>query len=318
VPPKAKNHLLAVLAASTALSGFIAWKQTARLSALENDLLKASAIPVSTKPPAAPPAIADTAAEPPAKTLAAAPTVEPPSPPPEESAPSTRPRNGGSPDFTALMANPEFAKAVNLQQRSALDARYADLFKQLNLPPAALDKLKDLLVERQAARTDVLASARAQGLSPRENREELLQMVADAQAEVDANIKASLGEGVFLQYQNYEATQPQRTVVAQLDQRLSYTASPLTPGQAEFLVRSMATTTNRAAAPEVPPAGVSGNWAGGGNRAPITDDLIQQARSVLTADQVAALKQLQAEQQARQQVREMMRNGGAPDRPPRN
>ena len=162
-----------------------------------------------------------------------------------------------------------------------------------------------------------MTAARENGLSPRENRDEINKLVSEAQAEVDANIKNSLGEGVYSQYQNYDSTQSQRTVVSQLDQRLSYSATPLNSTQTNFLVSALAASGTTESADQG--GGGPGNW---GSRVgvAITDTVIQQAQSVLTPDQVAALKQLQAEQKAQQQIRDLMRNGGGsqPARPAGN
>ena len=306
MPPKANNYLIILLTATTLTIGVIAWQQTERLAALQNELGKAAAAATVAKPrpvPAltdTPPAVADTpgVASVPSVAGAAAPTDMPATP--------TAPRGRGNrPDFAALMANPEFVQAMNLQQRAALDGRYAELFKKLQLPPANLEKLKTLLVERQTTRLDVLSSARAQGLDPRTNREELSQLTALAQAEVDANIKTALGETAFNQYQNYETTLPQRNLVNQLDQRLSYSGPPLTSSQAEFLVSALATNTSGTSA-DPAPAG-PGNWGGGRSALPIADAVIQRAQSVLTADQLAALKQIQSEQAAQQKMHDLMR-----------
>lgn len=291
---KAKNYLIIVLFAATVSSGLIAWNQSRRLAALQAELLKVSTTSVKPKP--APVAASFTA---PVKT---APAEAEPAAPAEE--PGAQRQRGNRPNFSALMANPEFAKAMNLQQRAALDARYAALFKQLNLSPAELEKLKSLLVERQTARMDVMNAARENGLNPRDNRDEINKLVAESQAEVDANIKAALGDAKFNQYQGFETTQPQRALVSQLDQRLSYSSTPLNSTQSQFLVNALAASS--------PPAtdqaqGGPGNWGGGGNRTTITDAVIQQAQSVLTPGQVSALQQLQDEQKAQQQIRDMMR-----------
>lgn len=304
---KAKNYLIILLAVATVCTGLVAWQQNRRLTALQEDLLKASAAAKAVKPKPAPVAAAFTA---PAK--AATTEVEPAAPSDEPSERTRQRNNNNRPNFAALMANPEFAKAMSVQQRAALDARYASLFKQLNLPPEQLEKLKNLLVERQTARMDVMNAARENGLNPRDNREEMRKLTDEAQAEVDASIKAALGETVYNKYQNYEATQPQRALVGQLDQRLSYSSTPLTSTQTEFLVTALASSTPAESTDQG--GGGPGNW-GGGNRTPISDAVLQQAQSVLTPDQVTALKQLQTEQQAQQQIRELMRansgnNGG--------
>ena len=46
-----------------------------------------------------------------------------------------------------MMARPEVQAMISQQQKAAIDARYAPLFKSLNLPPEQVDKLKALLAE---------------------------------------------------------------------------------------------------------------------------------------------------------------------------
>lgn len=238
----------------------------------------------------------------------------------------------------AFMDNPEMQRMVAITQRANLDGRFSALFKSLRLSPADLEKFKNLLVEKQSSAMDVMAAARAQGLSGRENAGELRQMVRDSQAEVDESIRATLGEAGFAQYKNFEQTLPQRTVVNQLDQRLSYSSTPLNPQQSEQLVQILAqnapansrANANAAAAVFVGAETVAGGagarvvMGGGGNR--ITDQAVTQAQGVLSAPQVEALRQLQQEQQAQAQLAQQMRNnmggrrngtgGQAPTAPP--
>lgn len=210
--------------------------------------------------------------------------------------------------FMAMMDNPEVQRLLAAQQRGALDARYAALFKSLNLTPAQLEQFKNLLVEKRTAVADVMAAARSQGLTGRENRDELRTLVQNAQNEVDNNIRSVLGDAAFAQYQNFEQTQPQRSVVSQLQQRLSYSGAPLSDAQSEQLVQVLATTTEQ----KNPSAGTlrpgAGRIAFGGNGgAQITDQAVAQASTVLNASQVQALQQLQQEQQAQAQLAKLMR-----------
>ncbi|MBX3735531.1 MAG: hypothetical protein KF715_02485 [Candidatus Didemnitutus sp.] len=210
--------------------------------------------------------------------------------------------------FMAMMDNPEIQRLMAQQQRGALDSRYATLFKNLNLTPAQLEQFKNLLVEKRTSVADVMAAARSQGLTGRDNRDELRALVQNAQNEVDNNIRATIGDAAFAQYQNFEQTQPQRTVVSQLQQRLSYTDAPLTDAQSEQLVQLLATTTeqkNPSAGGVRTPAGRLGFGGNGG--AQITDNALQQSATVLSASQQQALQQLQAEQQAQAQLAKLMR-----------
>ena len=299
--PKAKNYLIIVLAAIACTTSSIAWNQSRRVADLQADMAKASAAAAAVTPKPAPVAASFTAPAPAEKPTPA--QVEPVAPV-DEAANAAGQRGGNRANFAALMANPEFAKAMSVQQRAALDARYAGLFKKLNLPPAELEKLKDLLVERQSARMDVMMAAREGGINTRENRDEIRKLTEEAQAEVDANIQSALGDARYNQYKTFEATQPQRSLVSQLDQRLSYSSTPLNSTQSDFLINALA-ASNTPTTDQDP-----GNWGGGGNRAAISDAVIQQAQSILSPDQLAALKQLQSEQQAQQKVRDLMRSSG--------
>jgi hypothetical protein len=220
--------------------------------------------------------------------------------------------------FNALLANPAVQKLMAVQQKGGLDGRYASLFKSLQLSPADLDKFKNLLVEKQASVMDVMAAARAQGLDPRDNRDQVRQLVQDAQNDVDANIHATLGDAAYAQYQNFESTLPQRNTVNQLSQRLSYSADPLTDSQSQQLVQIMADSSTPGGNTSVRATGAAvralvggGGGPGGlGGTTPITDDTINRAQSVLSTQQLTALQALQQEQQASAQLMQQMRRPG--------
>lgn len=204
--------------------------------------------------------------------------------------------------FAGMMENPEVQRLIAIQQKGALDARYAGLFKSLNLTPQQLDQFKNFLVEKGTSMMDVLAAARSQGIDPRSNREAFQKLVADAQAEIDHSIRSTIGETAFNQYKDYETTLPQRSVVNQLEQRLSYTATPLTAQQSEQLVQLLAATSKSSGGATSPRAmingAVSSAFGTAGPRATVSDATINQAAGVLAAPQVEALRQLQQEQQS--------------------
>lgn len=305
--PRFKNYLIILLAFATAATGTIAWRQTQRLHAVvQSNLLEASARPAR-KPVVASPVDRSIP-----EKIVAKPAGDPTATSDDTAAASpARPQRNNRPNFIALMANPEFAKAWNIERRAQLDSRYASLFKNLNLSPSQLDGLKNLLVERESAAMDVTATAREQGLDPRTDRDAINKLIASAQSDIDQSIKAALGDTSYQQYQSYQTTQPQRAVVAQLEQRLSYSATPLTGAQSDFLVQALggqqaASSTN---APDQ--GGRGGGFGGrGANGTPISDAVIKQAQNVLTPDQVTALKDIQAQQQAQQKISQMFRTSG--------
>ena len=150
---------------------------------------------------------------------------------------------GGREAMQATMDRPEMQRLAALQQKAALDTRFAPLFKSLNLSPEKLATLKALLAEKEATMMDTMRAAREQGLDPRSDPEGFKKLVAATQAETNSAIKAAIGESAYAQYENYQATQPQRAVVSQLQQTLSYTNAPLTSAQADQMVQVLAATT---------------------------------------------------------------------------
>jgi hypothetical protein len=281
--PQAKNYVIAFLACTTLGAAALVMQTRQQLADVRNNPsleIKRSDITVAAAPsplsapdpatPAAPPEVPfaeDTAAE----------RLDPG---------QGRGPRGGGPQFAAqmaeLMQDPEFAAAMKIEQEARLDARYGALFKQLNLPPAQLAELKALLAEREAAGRDVWMTAREQGLDPRANRDQLRELSANLQAEVNANIKATLGESVYSALETYNATAPQRNTVNDFARRLDYSGQPLNDAQSAQLTTILARTGT-----------VSGR------NVLITDATITQAAGVLTSTQLQNLKSQQAEQQAR-------------------
>lgn len=218
--------------------------------------------------------------------------------------------------FNRLMAaldTPEAQRLLGLVQRGQVDANYSALFRALNLSPAQTDQLRNLLAERQAAVGDVLAAARSQGLTRRESRDEIRALMQATQQEIDGSIRTLLGENAYQQYQDYERTGPQRSLVSQFNNVLP-TMQQLSPQQTSALVDVLAANapaqSNRNGV--VALAGRFGSISLSG--APITDAAIQQASAFLTAEQVSSLKAYQEQQQAQARLSQLMRTQNQPPR----
>jgi hypothetical protein len=239
-----------------------------------------------------------------------------------------------------VLAKPEVQAMIALQQRAGIEARYAALFKNLNLSPDQSARLSALLVERGNTRQDLFSAAREQGIDPRTNPESFRKLLANAQTELDAGIKAVIGDAGLAQLQTYERTLPQRSIVNELQQRLSYTSTPLTSTQSEQLIQILAanapprptdsaTSAARPGPGSGPPpprgpdfGGMFNNMIGGPPglppevidgalrvaAAPVTPAAVAQAQSVLAPTQLAALQQIQAQQQAQQQLQQIIRD----------
>jgi len=215
-------------------------------------------------------------------------------------------------DFMAMMDSPEVQQLMNLRARGALDGRYAALFKSLGLPPEQLERFQQLLLDKQNTARDTFTAMRSQGLTPsRETGDQMRALIQNANAEIDNQIRAELGDAVFAQYQAYEQTQPQRALVDRVQQRLSYTSTPLSDQQAANLVTILAQASPTA----TDPANRNFGPRAGGS-APITDAVIAQAQTVLSAPQLTALQQLQREQEAQTQLMRQNRRNFSPTTSP--
>lgn len=230
---------------------------------------------------------------------------------------------GGPPsaELQAVFDRPELQRLQALQQKAALDGRYGALFQSLNLGGEKLATFKTLLAEKDATMLDTMRVAREQGLDPRSDPEGFKKLVATTQAETDGAIKAALGDAAFAQYEQFQATQPQRAVVNQLQQSLSYTNAPLTAAQADQMVQVLAATTTVTAGTERPggrggPTGGGGGGPGGGSAVVITAATVAQAQTVLTTPQVQALQEIQTLQVAQQEAQKILRDAGMGGPPP--
>lgn len=145
--------------------------------------------------------------------------------------------------FRELMARPEVQAIMSSQQKDAVQARYAALFKSLNLAPEQAEKLKTILADRQTTMQDVMSAARDQGIDPRTDRNAVQKLMEVARNDINSSIKSVVGESGFNQLETYEKTIPQRNIVNQLQQRLSSTDTPLTSIQADQLVQILAANT---------------------------------------------------------------------------
>jgi len=333
---------IAVLAAATATTGVIAWRQNNELSELRAraldrseraqlqkrlwDLEKSNRELQSRAAPVAPERAGTKSGATPAAAQSSGNAGQPS---PQQQLAFVR----------ELAARPEIQASVASQQRSRLETSYLALFRNLGLNEDQSNRLTGLLLERQNLRSEVAEAARSQGIDPRENPEGMRRLLATAREDLETAIKGVIGPAGFAALQTYDATMLQRGVVNDLQQRLGSTGAPLAPAQAEQLVQILAnnpvarpTAARPAAAaatdsgnpllrgPDLGPvlAGLVGGGSGpaiaasifapmpGGGVA-ISDAALVQAQSVLSAPQVGALKDLQRQQQAQQQVQQIVR-----------
>lgn len=310
-----RPYVIALLALSSVALGGLSWQQYQEIIRLRAAVLENS---TKANRPARTHAKAETPAELPEAAPAAAAEAAKPADN-EDGPPEPGDRGRGRKDdrmaaMRAVMNSPEFQKLAQLTMNGQTEARFADLFKKLNLPPEALEKFKTLLAEKQMAARDAMEVAREQGLNGRENRDQVRSLIKQTQAEIDENIRSAIGDTAFNQYQQYEQTQPQRGTANQLTQRLSYSGSPLTDSQYEQFVQTLASTGGTKAGGEGRNfMGGPGGFGGGGPVAvagfggvAITPEVVTQASAYLTTPQLNALQRMQAEQEAARKMRDAL------------
>lgn len=224
-----------------------------------------------------------------------------------------RERRGSS--LSRLMENGEFVQALGQQRHAMLDTRFAALFRRLGLSGEELAGFKRLLVEKENVVLDVVTVSETNPGGPL-SRESLRASVDAAQVQVEQLIQRSLGDERYALYRDYERTLAQRATVAQLEQRLSYTGAPLTPAQSDSLVSILAahapaasleispaiSVIVRAGVPEVVPVLPTSATTGR-----VTDAVVVQAQTVLAPAQVAALREIQDEQNAAVRATQIIR-----------
>ncbi|MCX6953480.1 MAG: hypothetical protein NTV51_15125, partial [Verrucomicrobia bacterium] len=183
--------------------------------------------------------------------------------------------------------------------------RFAGLFRRLALGPDELATFKRLLTEKENVALEVVAVAETQPGGPLPAGL-VNASVSAARAKVEEAIRASLGSDRYAVYRDYEQTQPQRAVVAQLEQRLSYSGTPLAPAQADALVRILAahapanagTTAPAALVVDAGAPAVLARLQSETSAAKVSPAALAESQAVLSAPQVAALREIQTEQHA--------------------
>ena len=227
---------------------------------------------------------------------------------------AAKPRASSASALAQLLGNAEFYQALGLHRQAALDARFAGLYRQLALSADELATFKRLLAEKENVALEVVAVSETQPDGPLPP-EQLEASVGAARAVVENAIRASLGSERYAVYREYEQTLPQRALVAQLEQRLSYSPAPLTHAQAEVLVRIF--VAHAPAAPVAPAAAVVVS-ADASTAVPVlqtdspaarvSDAAIAESQTVLAPAQLVALRELQIEQQATARAMQQLRD----------
>lgn len=212
---------------------------------------------------------------------------------------------------TSSLENPAVQRVLATGMRGSLDQRYGTLFRQLKLSPAELEKLKDLLTERQMSSLDVMTAARTQGVRP----SEIPALMEKVQADMDQNIRQMLGDQRFERYQSFNQNFPSYSALEQIERRLSYTNAPLQPAQSDALLRVLIETAPPGPAEGSPARNMLGvvqsfgaaPMIAGISPIAISSQTIERAAGILHPAQTEVLRQLQSEQQSQTTMMQTIR-----------
>ena len=193
--------------------------------------------------------------------------------------------------------------------KANLSVQYAGFFRNAGLSAEQADAVTTLLANRQSVTQDVMSAAMASGVQP--DAQSLRTLVADQQAQIDNQLKTTMGDAAYSQYQTYESTMPRRQEVASYQQQLTLAGVPMDAAQAEALVTALGPSTNGGGGAGAGAFGGAGGLAGlaaaagfggagarGGGTTNISANNIAAAATVLTPTQLQVLQATQQSQQA--------------------
>jgi hypothetical protein len=225
-----QNALLVALVVAVAALTVVVVRQRSEIADL-----KQATPPVATIKrvvPAEPPARGAMNEEP---TPSVEPTPAAPAPAPV--AANTNAANNFMSGLAGMMKNPQMKEMVRGQQKAVLDRQYASLLKYYGTrPPADLDALKQLLLDRQMALVD---TGLAMMGGSAEDRKQAIEDAKTVKAEYDKRIQDLLGTQDYEVFKQYEATAGERMQVQMFKDALPGDAA-LTDQQENDLILMMA------------------------------------------------------------------------------
>jgi hypothetical protein len=206
-----------------------------------------------------------------------------------------------------MMKDPAMREMMREQQKAAISTMYAGLFKELNLSPQEKDKFKALLTDAQMRNIE-----NAQALLGEKNEgEDTQKLAAEAKNQMNADIKALLGEERFALYEEYQKNIAERMQLDQFKTRLATAKLPLQDDQSTQLLQIM--KEEKTAVPPVIPTDnaqmpkkelmTAENldkqlaWMEDYNRR-----VLQRAEQVLTPDQLKQYREFQEQQASMQKL----------------
>lgn len=221
-------------------------------------------------------------------------------------------------------------KMLRSQTAMVVKMQYTDLAKKLNLSPQEAEPIMGLLADRQVALAgDSFATFSGETMDEAKLKE-ISEKSKATHKEYDAKLKAALGDERFEQLNTYDRTIGERMMMAQIEPQFAAAGAPLEPAQKDELLQIM--SDERLKSP--PTAFDPNNKDPGAVFNALKDDaavdkwmqqqqdfqnrVLQAATKTLSPDQINTLQQgfqQQAEMQkfGLKMSREMFKSGGKAD-----
>jgi hypothetical protein len=190
--------------------------------------------------------------------------------------------------------NTEFQRAMLEAERIGLGVRYAPLYKNLNLSPEQVAKFEQRMAESMQHEVDIVAAAHAKGMSPADPA--LAKLGAQAKAEMEADLKAILGEAGLREFQFFDRTFGAREMVNGLSGNLVYVGAPLSIQQMNQLTQLLA---------EHSPNYQRGARVPGRAQDVVWDGLVEQAAAFLSPPQLDTLRAMSEQARAAKRAQEL-------------
>lgn len=171
--------------------------------------------------------------------------------------------------------------------RSAVAQTFGAFFRRMGWDDRQQELFQDLWADRKEAEQEKLQRAQAEGKQV--DRDLLKSVFQEASREFDARLDAAFGGGTVAQMRDYEAKGAFRHVAEETAKRLFYSDTPLAPLQADRLAEMMAMNARR-------PDGKLDIQAMN------PEAVLAQAQALLTPAQLAAFREVEAEQRRQREL----------------
>lgn len=196
----------------------------------------------------------------------------------------------GNTYFPELFADAHYTQLYLAHVRARENTRYAPFFAELaaQLAPADIDRLREMLVQRQLAGEEVDGILATQALQDKRPRDvsASFRLKAEVQRQFNAELQQAFGADLLVRISEFNTLLAARqNFLERLELRLSYSSDPLTWEQTKQLAALQ--SEQRRAAVRAPGAS--------GPPSQLTDEFFVAASAVLRPVQMAAFSEIRTE-----------------------